>query len=886
MQTAESTLERLEQLPSARLPTAWDGAAAALRPLAQAAAVAAACAAIHSFGAAARVLGSLAVAAGMAGAGWRRGALDGSGAAAALGVGWATLGASFRGGLTLLAFFFVSSFITRLGDEDKALDEEHRKGGQRNWVQVLCNGVVPAALALAAAALTGGGLDLPVQPLAAGAGRAAAALTGAFLGYYACCCGDTWASELGQLSPEEPRLITTLRPVRRGTNGGVTLLGLAASLAGGLFVGAVFCAAGAAAPAAAAARAAAGAGPAAAQWRLVPLGLAAGLVGSLVDSLLGATVQFSGYNRATGKITSRRGPDVTPISGLPILDNNVLCATLINARRPLADNPPRSLQEWRVAQALETPTAVESLIASRRAAAGLPWASGRAERPAAPPPRTPKLRPSSIEELLRPSAVLPHISHTRLQHLILAGKLAPCWRTTCAEEDGDECLICYSAFPTINQSSCCAKEICTECFLRCVCPRVAGRAAVCPFCKTDALRVVYRGRKPEAQRRREREEEARVEAALRRALLAARQGGERGQQGGRQGEGGAPAASAADEEASTEHRGEAPLSAALGERLDSVGVAEAGACGRRSGGRAASSTSSAATGKEGERAALAGKGSGAAAAGAAGKLPRHCGLGAASLKDSAGALSVCWAGCREDGAPLLGLPLRLSDTLAAMSPLQHMEVVVGMVLACGAGGASAACQRAAGQRGAAERAERAVEAAGRPAEPAATVPEVAAPPLEAAAPPAEAVGAGQPGGEGAASPALPEQRGPAILVLPDGSQQLMLLTSDAAAEAAAEAQCSAQEAHQGEEPAAPTYQAPMREYDARARAAIAAADAALRHALQEPRPPGAASGAAAAASPLPTGEAPPPAGASWLARMQAADAALRRAVQQADEALR
>lgn len=306
-------------------PTRWQVLLRTARGVAVFSAVALGMLGSHAFGLLGQWLGAAVGAAAIAGWGLRRGALSNSGAMAAALVGCGTLGSSLRFGATLVAFFFSSSQLTAYKEELKqGLEEASKKGGQRNYIQVFCNGLVPTVLAVTYGVLAGC-VDLPlglaptIEPWRA---QVLTALMGGFLGYYACCCGDTWASELGPLSADTPRLITSLRPVRRGTNGGVTLLGLSASIMGGTFIGTVFYLAGLVSPTLwifEQQRALA-----AGQWRLIPLALMAGLFGSVLDSVLGATLQYTGYNRLTGSITSRPGPDVTHISGLRILDNNAV----------------------------------------------------------------------------------------------------------------------------------------------------------------------------------------------------------------------------------------------------------------------------------------------------------------------------------------------------------------------------------------------------------------------------------------------------------------------------------------------------------------------------------------------------------------------------------
>ncbi|XP_029338569.1 transmembrane protein 19 isoform X4 [Mus caroli] len=229
-------------------------------------------------------------------------------------VGFILTIANFSFFTSLMTFFLSSSKLTKWrGNVKKRLDSEYKEGGQRNWVQVFCNGAVPTELALLYMIENGPG-EMPID---FSKQHTASWMCLSLLAALASSAGDTWASEVAPvLSKSSPRLITTWEKVPVGTNGGVTAVGLASSLLGGTFVGLAYFLTqlvfvndlDISAP----------------QWPIIAFGGVAGLFGSLVDSFLGATMQFSGLDERTGLVVNSPTQETKHIAGKPILDNNAV----------------------------------------------------------------------------------------------------------------------------------------------------------------------------------------------------------------------------------------------------------------------------------------------------------------------------------------------------------------------------------------------------------------------------------------------------------------------------------------------------------------------------------------------------------------------------------
>lgn len=180
-------------------------------------------------------------------------------------------------------FFSVTSALT-------AYRRPRQTRGLRGMSQVAVNAGLPVAVPVIGYAVTGDPVWFAVS-----------------IGGIAAGIADSWASEIGRFSTRDPLSLRTFRRVPKGTSGAISPLGSAATGLGALAVGAF---------------GAAFAGPV-----IAVAGLAGGVTGSLVDTLIGAGVQGRFRCASCGAAIEDRshcGVAAEPVSGWRWMDNNAV----------------------------------------------------------------------------------------------------------------------------------------------------------------------------------------------------------------------------------------------------------------------------------------------------------------------------------------------------------------------------------------------------------------------------------------------------------------------------------------------------------------------------------------------------------------------------------
>lgn len=159
---------------------------------------------------------------------YRRNSLNQSGRISALILGTLVYGLGHWIFYVFMMFFFTSSLVIRkvvtalYPAAHRSLMHHHQKHEARTWVQVIANGGL-LALISAAYALKPSMLLIFVAALS-----------------MAAATSDTWASEIGVLSHEKPKSLLKRQTMETGLSGGVTPLGLWASLAGSALIALVY----------------------------------------------------------------------------------------------------------------------------------------------------------------------------------------------------------------------------------------------------------------------------------------------------------------------------------------------------------------------------------------------------------------------------------------------------------------------------------------------------------------------------------------------------------------------------------------------------------------------------------------------------------------------
>ncbi|MFZ4620431.1 MAG: DUF92 domain-containing protein [Bacteroidota bacterium] len=205
--------------------------------------------------------------------------------------------------IPILTFFIASSLLSKYGKaKKKKLELIFDKSSKRDSGQVAANGGLAGLIVIL-------WYSFPERD----------EFYVLYLASIAAVTADTWGTEIGTLLKGKPRSIITFRPVDVGTSGGVSLAGFIGGAVGaGLIIvsAAVF-------------------EPSFISLTISAKLILSGVIGSAVDSLLGATIQAQ-YQTVDGDVTERttvHGVPTTLVRGFRWMNNDLvnLCCGLSGA---------------------------------------------------------------------------------------------------------------------------------------------------------------------------------------------------------------------------------------------------------------------------------------------------------------------------------------------------------------------------------------------------------------------------------------------------------------------------------------------------------------------------------------------------------------------------
>ena len=193
----------------------------------------------------------------------------------------------------IIVFFFLSSILSTIrGKKNKNVELYFEKPNQRDQYQVFANGGISGLLVI---------LSQFIKP---------ELLYYIYVSSIAAVCADTWATEIGTMWKTRTINILSFKEEEQGTSGAISLNGMLGSLLGAVMISL-----------------------SSLYWirpdKLYYLYFtaAAGLFGSIVDSIIGASVQAQYYCEVCGKITEKKFHcfrNANKIKGISWLNNDVV----------------------------------------------------------------------------------------------------------------------------------------------------------------------------------------------------------------------------------------------------------------------------------------------------------------------------------------------------------------------------------------------------------------------------------------------------------------------------------------------------------------------------------------------------------------------------------